>query len=35
VGPFLLAEIIGAVLALNVARLLLARSTPSSEESGS
>jgi glycerol uptake facilitator-like aquaporin len=35
VGPFLLAEIIGAVLALYVARLLLARSTPSSEESGS
>lgn len=34
VGPFLLAEIIGAVLALYVARLLLARSTPSSEESG-
>ncbi|MEE8531808.1 MAG: aquaporin family protein, partial [Hyphomicrobium sp.] len=35
VGPFLLAEVIGAVLALYVARLLLARSTPSSEESGS
>ena len=35
VAPFLLAEIIGAVLALYVARLLLARSTPSSEESGS
>jgi glycerol uptake facilitator-like aquaporin len=35
VGPFLLAEIIGAVLALYVARLLLARSTPSSEETGS
>ena len=35
VGPFLLAEVSGAVLALYVAWLLLARRTPSSEESGS
>lgn len=34
VGPFLLAEIIGAVLALYAARLLLARSAPASEETG-
>jgi glycerol uptake facilitator-like aquaporin len=34
-GPFLLAEIIGAVLALYVARLLLARNTASSKETGS
>ena len=34
VGPFLLAEIIGAVLALYAARLFLARSAPKSEEAG-
>jgi len=34
VGPFLLAEITGAVLALYAARLFLARSAPPSEETG-
>ena len=35
VGPFLLAEIIGAILALYVARLFVARSAPASEKTGS
>ena len=34
VGPFLLAEITGAILALYAARLFLARSAPPSEETG-